>query len=89
MKLRAVSAPMSGEILNSAVLAAVDGLDVGAISSTPYFSRCRLVQGDAVLMLSAAEGGQQRVRPLLRDHHLDHLEGDRLDVVASANSGSS
>ena len=40
-----------------------------------------LVQGDRGVQRGLpAEGGQQGVRPLLGDHHLDELRGDRLDV---------
>ena len=52
------------------------------ISSTPYFSSTPAgVQRDrAVERGLAAERGQQRVGALLRDHLLDELGRDRLDV---------
>jgi hypothetical protein len=76
------------------VLAALDGVEVGADQlDAVALQHPVLVQGHRGVQRGLpAEGGQQRVDRgrwlLLRDDLLDEGRGDRLDVGASAYSGS-
>ena len=65
-----------------AVLAEVDGLDVGADErATVLLQDAPLVQGDGhIERRLAAEGRQDRVGAFLGDDRLEDLRRDRLDV---------
>src|SRR6185437_8655596 len=65
-----------------AVFATLDGFDGGPDELDPIaLQYAAVVQRDrGVECCLTAEGGQQRIRTLFRDHHLDEVGGYRLDV---------
>ena len=80
---RHLSANLGDDLLEPApVLAGPDRLDVGADQLDAVAGqRARLVQRDRrVERRLAAQRGQHRVRPLLRDHLLQYVQRDRLHV---------